>query len=97
MGTDLATPGMGSQAPSSTWDRPRPATKRLRLCGVIAWGSWLVSIGPLWEQHKLRTLHPWSLPFLLLLAVTVLGFLCGLTCAVWCVVRGPSRAGALVS
>jgi hypothetical protein len=95
MGADLQTPGMASQAKSSMWAPPHAAIKLLRLCAVIAWGSWLVSIGLLREQHRLRALHPWSLLFLLLLAVTVLAALCGLTCAVWRVVRGSSRRGAL--
>jgi hypothetical protein len=95
MGADLPTSDTATQTESAARHRPRPALKLLRRCAVIAWASWLVSIGLLWGQHQLRVLHPWSLLFLLLLTVTVLAALCGLVCAVWRVARGPSRLGAL--
>ncbi len=95
MGADLPTSDTATQAESAARQRPRPSLKLLHWCAVIAWASWLVSIGLLWGQHQLRVLHPWSLLFLLLLTVTVLAALCGLVCAVWRVARGPSRLGAL--
>src|SRR5262249_3213107 len=95
MGAELPMSGTAPQAESPARKRPRPLTNRPRLCAVIAWGSWFLSIGLLWGQHQLRVLHPWSSLFLLLLAITVLAALYGLTSAVWRVVRGPSRLGAL--
>ncbi len=95
MRADLPTSGTAAPTESPARHRPRPPLKLLRRCAVIAWASWLVSIGLLWGQHQLRVLHPWSLLFLLLLTVTVLAALCGLVCGVWRVARGPSRLGAL--
>src|SRR5439155_9728069 len=46
-----------------------------------------------WWQHQLRILHPWSLLFLLLLAVNVLAALGGLACAVWRIARGSLAWG----
>jgi len=71
--------------------------KLLRRYAVIGWSGWLVCIGLLWGQHELRVLHPWSLPFLLLLAVIVLAAPVAIVCAVWQGVRGPRRLGALAS
>jgi hypothetical protein len=72
-----------------------PAAAWLRRCAGVAWASFLVSVGLLWGQHRLGVLHPWAVPFVLLLAVTLLASGLGLAAASWRAVRGPGRRGAL--
>jgi hypothetical protein len=95
MRANLQPSGSAAETESPARDRTWRVGKLLRWCAPIAWGSWLLSIGLLWGQHQLRVLHPWSLLFLLLLAVTVLAALCGLAGTLWRVVRGLSRLSAL--
>jgi hypothetical protein len=82
---------LGTLAPP---DGVRPRLQLPRRCAAAAWSSWLLSVGLLWGQVKLRVLHPWSLSFVLLLVVTVLAASCGLVSALWLVARGPGRLRA---
>jgi hypothetical protein len=54
-----------------------------------------LTTGLLWAQYQARILHPWSLLFLLLLAVTGLAVLATVLTGLWRVVRGPARARTL--
>ena len=78
MRANLQSSGRAAETESPARDHTWRVGKLLRWCAPIAWGSWLFSIGPLWGQHQLRVLHPWSFVFLFLMAVTVLAALCGL-------------------
>jgi hypothetical protein len=94
MVVELQPPGAAPRADSSARQAPPAPFKRLRRWAAVAWGGWVLSVGLLWGQHLLRVLRPWSVLFLLLLVVTLLGVSCGLVHALWRVLRGPRRRGA---
>jgi hypothetical protein len=62
---------------------------------VIALVCWPVSVLLLWGQLQARVLHPWSLLFLALLALTALGAVGGGLAALWRMIFGPGRRAAL--
>jgi hypothetical protein len=41
----------------------------LRTRAAVAWASWVLSIGLLWGEHRLRVIHPVSLLFVLLMVL----------------------------
>jgi hypothetical protein len=65
-----------------------------RWCAAIAWIAWAASVGLLWREHCTAVLHPAVLPFLLLLAATVLAALTGMAWCAWWLIYGPRRRGA---
>jgi hypothetical protein len=67
----------------------------LRRCVILAWAAWLLSIGLLWVQHLMTVLHPPSLLFVVLVAITFCSSLTALVNGLWRLVRGPKRFGAL--
>jgi hypothetical protein len=42
----------------------------LRRCIALSWAGWLLSIGLLWWQHWMRVVHPPSVIFIFLVALT---------------------------
>src|ERR1700736_3843388 len=79
-------PTPGGKSPASS---PIDVLKPLRRWAAVAWASWLLSIGLLWWQHRTGVLHPPSLLFLGLLALTLGSALVVLVCAVWRALYGP--------
>jgi len=76
--------------------RPRlaPRIRALRWLGrwgALAWAGWLLSLGLLWWQHWMRVLHPPSLLFIFLVALTFGSVLAALGNGLWRVLRGPKR------
>ena len=82
----------GGRPPSG----PRvPRLRWLRRWGALTWAGWLLSIGLLWWQHWARVLHPPSLLFIFLVALTFGSALAALGIGLWRLLRGPKRLGAL--
>src|SRR5215831_3259897 len=67
----------------------------LRRWVILAWSAWILSIGLLWSEHLMTVLHPPSLLFVFLVAVTFGSALIALVSGLWHLVRGPKRFGAL--
>jgi hypothetical protein len=55
----------------------------------------LLSVGLLWAQDALRVVHPYSLLFLGLMALTFGAAFVALACGLWRTARGPRRGSAL--
>lgn len=77
--------------PKSDPDLLRPLRRR----ALVAWVGWWLSVGFLWFQHRWQVLHPYALPWLLLLALTFGGALAALVRGLWRLLRGPQRRAAL--
>jgi len=73
---------------------PVHALKLLRRWATLSWAGWLLSIGLLWWQHWMRVLHPPSLLFIFLVALTFGSALAALGTGFWRMLRGPKRLGA---
>jgi hypothetical protein len=74
---------------------PVDVLRLLRRWAAIAWVGWLFATCLLWGQYQARVLHPWSLLFLLLFAITFLAVLATVLTGLWRVVRGPVRGRAV--
>src|SRR5438552_4398919 len=83
-------------AGKSSSGSPIQALRALRWSAAVAWAGWLLSLGLLWWQHWMRILHPPSLLFLFLVALTFGSALVALGIGVWRVLRGPKRLRASV-
>jgi len=73
---------------------PVHVLKPLRRWATLSWAAWLLSIGLLGWQHWMRVLHPPSLLFVFLVALTVGPALAALGTGLWRMLRGPKRLGA---
>src|SRR5206468_3386598 len=71
-----------------------PTFKIARWCAVSGWLTFALSVGLLWWQHRAGVVHPTSLLFALLLAITVLSALVGTAVGLWRMVRGPRPPAA---
>jgi hypothetical protein len=74
---------------------PTDALKPLRRRAIAAWVGWCLSVAFLWVEHRLHVLHPYALPWLLLLTLTVGAALAALLRGLWRLLRGPRRPAAL--
>lgn len=81
----------GGRLPSTPRVHP---LRWLRRWGALTWAGWLLSIGLLWWLHSARVLHPPSLLFIFLVALTFLSALAALGIGLWRLLRGPKRLGA---
>ena len=74
---------------------PRTDWLWLKRSVVIAWASWTTSIGLLYVEDRKGVLHPYSLTFLLLIALVFASGLFGLTSGLRRCYLGPHRRAAL--
>jgi hypothetical protein len=82
---------MNEMRPKSAADVLRPLRRR----AIAAWVGWGLSAGFLWVQHVSQVLHPYAVPWLLLLAFTFAAALGALLRGSWRLLRGPRRPAAL--
>jgi hypothetical protein len=69
--------------------------KVMRRGTAVAYLGWAVAVTLLWVQDAMRVMHPASLLFVLLVAITFGAVLMVLAVALWRAVRGPRRLRAL--
>ena len=70
-----------------TWPR--------RWC-ALTWLAWLLSLGLLWWEHRARVLHPPSLLFICLFALTLGSAVAAVGAGLWRLRRGARRRGGFV-
>src|SRR4051812_40209743 len=70
---------------------PARRPRFLRRLAVFAWLTWLASAVLLWIEDYNRALHPAAVPFVILLAVTLLAGVVGVVAGLWRAIRGPRR------
>ena len=75
--------------------QPIDVLKPLQRRAAVAWLCWLLSIALLWAEHRFQVLHPYAVPFLVLVLITFLAALGALARGLLRMVRGPRRIASL--
>lgn len=73
----------------------RDPLRWLRRSSALTWAGWLLSLGLLGWEHRARVLHPPSLLFIFLLALTFGSAVSAVGVGLWRLRSGPRRLGIL--
>ena len=77
-------------------ERPGTAARwcLLRRLAVVAWVTSIALLALIWLEDRAKVIHPAVVPFVILLALTILAGVVGVLAGLWRFIRGPRRLAA---